>query len=465
MDNAVVIDVGSFEIKAGLCANYPCEQEPQLRLKNEVRILENAEDRTVTMASRKALEALPAARPIQRGKICHWDQLEALLDFAIFHGLRWPRGLGGNMLLAHPLSATKDDKERLVQMFFESFGVTGLYVVDAPVLALYAMGKLSGTVVDIGYGAVKIGAVHDGRLQGAGCVTLEGHGMQDVLARLVELLKEHQVPNWERVPRSQLTSLLERALCCMESHEYFQGVKRGELPPSKGVLKKESLADKAEREGREKKAAEEREREREKEKENGAGGEDGKKGDAAENGAADQGDKQDEEKKGSPGKAEKEGGASKKEEVASDFAEYTLTDGTVVRIPKALGAEAVEALFVPQMVGLSGPGLGERVHNSGMLSVGAIERKMIVETVMVCGGGALVPGLVGRLNREIQALAPKSWLAEVVDMPEYMPKSAQQHAVWAGGAVLAKMVFQEPRFITRQDYHDIGPRVVHRRCP
>jgi hypothetical protein len=48
-------------------------------------------------------------------------------------------------------------RESLAQLLFEQFNVNGLYVTEAPVLTLYAAGKLTGTAVDIG--AEKIGAL------------------------------------------------------------------------------------------------------------------------------------------------------------------------------------------------------------------------------------------------------------------------------------------------------------------
>jgi actin-related protein len=43
------------------------------------------------------------------------------------------------------------DKERITRMFFEEFGVPGLAIYDAGLLALYAAGVLTGITVDIGY--------------------------------------------------------------------------------------------------------------------------------------------------------------------------------------------------------------------------------------------------------------------------------------------------------------------------
>ena len=43
------------------------------------------------------------------------------------------------------------DREQLTQLLFEKFNLDGLFLCDAPVLALYALGKVNGCVVDVGH--------------------------------------------------------------------------------------------------------------------------------------------------------------------------------------------------------------------------------------------------------------------------------------------------------------------------
>lgn len=52
--------------------------------------------------------------------------------------------------------------------------------------------------------------------------------------------------------------------------------------------------------------------------------------------------------------------------------------------------------------------------------------------------------------------------------PEYMPDTTLAQSAWMGGAVLAKVVFaqekpQNQHAITRMDYEEAGPSVVHRK--
>lgn len=79
---------------------------------------------------------------------------------------------------ADPVPAPQADQERLTQLFFEQFNVNALFLCDQAVLSLYALGKTSGTVIDLGHG--KVGAcpprprhsVPTGRLYAAlGCIS------------------------------------------------------------------------------------------------------------------------------------------------------------------------------------------------------------------------------------------------------------------------------------------------------
>ena len=43
------------------------------------------------------------------------------------------------------------DREQLTQLAFEAFNMTGFFLCDQPVLSLYSVGKITGTVVDLGH--------------------------------------------------------------------------------------------------------------------------------------------------------------------------------------------------------------------------------------------------------------------------------------------------------------------------
>ena len=65
--------------------------------------------------------------------------------------LGWVKGEEGNLLLAEPLFTAKADREKLTQLAFEVFNVSGFFISDEAVLCLYAVAKQTGTMVDLGH--------------------------------------------------------------------------------------------------------------------------------------------------------------------------------------------------------------------------------------------------------------------------------------------------------------------------
>ena len=45
-----------------------------------------------------------------------------------------------------------------------------------------------------------------------------------------------------------------------------------------------------------------------------------------------------------------------------------------------------------------------------------------------------------------------------------MPENLTVYSAWVGGAILAKVVFPQNQHVTKADYDETGPSVVHRKC-
>jgi actin-related protein len=86
------------------------------------------------------------------GCIKSWDGYEAMLSYIFYKQLGWPVGDEGYVLATeNTTTMTRNDRERLTQIMFETFNLKGMYLLDASVASLYAAGKLSGVSVDVGH--------------------------------------------------------------------------------------------------------------------------------------------------------------------------------------------------------------------------------------------------------------------------------------------------------------------------
>lgn len=91
-------------------------------------------------------------------------------------------------------------------------------------------------------------------------------------------------------------------------------------------------------------------------------------------------------------------------------------------------------------------------------------KRSIVENVLVCGGGACIPGIGERVVQDMRAQLPNSLVPTLCQMPEYMLVQSQQFVPWIGGAVMAKLVAHQGHFMIKAEYEEVGPSAVHRKC-
>lgn len=52
------------------------------------------------------------------------------------------------------MAGLQPEREKLTHMLFEELVANGVFLLDMPVLSLYCVGKMSGCVIDVGYGKI-----------------------------------------------------------------------------------------------------------------------------------------------------------------------------------------------------------------------------------------------------------------------------------------------------------------------
>lgn len=139
-------------------------------------------------------------------------------------------------------------------------------------------------------------------------------------------------------------------------------------------------------------------------------------------------------------------------------AQYEMPDGEEITI----GSErfrCAEVLFKPRLIGKEFPGIHEQCYNSIMASDIDI-RKDLYANIVLSGGTTMFPGLSERLTKEVQKLAPSatSSKVKVIAMPE------RKYSVWIGGSILSSLSNFQCMWITKAEYDDSGPQIVHRKC-
>ncbi|CAD0093204.1 unnamed protein product [Aureobasidium vineae] len=120
---------------------------------------------------------------------------------------------------------------------------------------------------------------------------------------------------------------------------------------------------------------------------------------------------------------------------------YELPDGQVITIGNER-FRAPEALFQPSVLGLESGGIHVTTFNSIMKCDVDVRKDLYGNIVM----------------KEITALAPSSMKVKIIAPPE------RKYSVWIGGSILASLSTFQQMWISKQEYDESGPSIVHRKC-
>jgi len=135
---------------------------------------------------------------------------------------------------------------------------------------------------------------------------------------------------------------------------------------------------------------------------------------------------------------------------------YELPDGQVINIA-AERFRCPECLFQPNLVGKESEGIHKLVYNS-IQKCDIDIRKDLYANIVLSGGTTMFPGIDQRLKDSVENLAPKSMTIKIVAPPE------RKYSVWIGGSILASLSTFEEMWVTKSEYDESGPAIVHRKC-
>jgi len=147
----------------------------------------------------------------------------------------------------------------------------------------------------------------------------------------------------------------------------------------------------------------------------------------------------------------------KKADSSSDLEkQYELPDGNVITI----GAErfrAPETLFQPSFIGMETAGIHKLTFDS-IMKCDVDIRRDLYKNIVMSGGTTMFNGIPARLEKEMKALAPQGMDIKVIAPPE------RKYSVWIGGSILASLSTFEEMWVTKEEYDESGPTIVHRKC-
>merc|ERR1739849_75066 len=135
---------------------------------------------------------------------------------------------------------------------------------------------------------------------------------------------------------------------------------------------------------------------------------------------------------------------------------FELPDGNII----VIGNERFrcpEVLFQPNLKGLEMDGVADATFQT-IMKCDVDIRKDLYADIVLSGGTTMFPGISERMSKELTSLAPASIKVKIVAPPE------RKYSVWIGGSILASLSPFQSMWISKEEYDESGPSIVHRKC-
>merc|ERR1711981_323893 len=163
----VVLDNGSGMVKAGFAG----EEAPQCVFPaivgrprgNQGTMIGGAQkSEYIGDEAMKMMGVLNLNYPIAAGIVESWEDMEKVWHHTFYNELRVAPNEAKGVLLTEAPRNPKQNREKMVQVMFETFEVNNIYVAIQAVMSLYSAGRTTGLVVDAGDGVSHTVPVFEG---------------------------------------------------------------------------------------------------------------------------------------------------------------------------------------------------------------------------------------------------------------------------------------------------------------
>ncbi|KAJ5075102.1 actin [Anaeramoeba ignava] len=210
---AIVIDNGSFEIRSGFAGDdLPKKNTRNIigNLINESNLINLSKSQYIGNEAQENKEILNLSYPIQKGIIENWDNMEKMWHHIFYNELKIAPEEHPVLIADSPFNP-KSSKEKIQEIMFETFNVSGFYLANSGILTLYSTGRTTGFVFGIGHEITFTEPIYEG-YESSNIIDQYQFGGNDLTNYLIKLLKEQDY-SFDKSNDTEIARDIKEKLC------------------------------------------------------------------------------------------------------------------------------------------------------------------------------------------------------------------------------------------------------------
>jgi actin len=229
MIESIIIDNGTSTCKAGFSEDdMPRVEIPTVLGFPSSQGGGSGDDQIDVFVGDEALSKggiLELNRPIEKGEIKDFDIMESIWKH-IFYNELLSETKSNPVIVSEAPFAPYENKKKMAQILFEKLNVENLYITNTSTLALYANGKTTGIVVDLGYQTSSCVPIYEGFVlnHAVGKIEMGGEDLTNYFTSLINSNKENLTKYNNPAEKSMINDLKEKV--CEVAEDYDSQMKK-----------------------------------------------------------------------------------------------------------------------------------------------------------------------------------------------------------------------------------------------
>jgi len=228
MIESIIIDNGTNSCKAG----FSEDDMPRVEIPTVLGFPSSqggsADDQVDIFVGEEALSKggiLELHRPIEKGEIRNFKVMADIWKH-IFYNELLSETKSNPVIVSEAPFAPYENKARMAEILFEELHVESLFITNTSTLSLYANGKTTGIVVDLGYQTSSCVPIYEGFVlnHAVGKIEMGGENLTEYFTFLINSNKENTTKYYNPAEKSMINDLKEKI--CEVAEDYDSQIKR-----------------------------------------------------------------------------------------------------------------------------------------------------------------------------------------------------------------------------------------------